>query len=237
MKLALLTELQVARKQKRAVALVTDLSNGAQALVDAEVMGDLALDPARLSEVRATIRADRSGMLNDGGLFVQVFNPPLRMIVVGAVHIAQSLVPMARLAGFEVILIDPRRAWATEERFPDVKVVTDWPDEVMAPLKPDHRTAIVALTHDPKIDDPALTDALRSEAFYIGALGSKKTHAKRLERLAEHGFGKKDFARIHGPIGLDIGAKSPAEIAISILAEVTQVRRAAPGPATREAAA
>ena len=145
------------------------------------------------------------------------------MIVVGAVHIAQSLVPMAALAGYDVTVVDPRRAFATDARFPGVTLSTDWPDDALTALDPDRRTAVVTLTHDPKLDDPALAVALRSTAFYIGALGSRRTHARRVERLREAGFNDKDIARIHAPIGLDIGAVSPAEISISILGQITEV--------------
>jgi xanthine dehydrogenase accessory factor len=160
----------------------------------------------------------------DGGrYFLQVQIPPRRLIAIGAVHIAQSLVPMAAIAGFAVTVIDPRGAFATELRFPGVSLSTEWPDDALTALDPDRRTAIVTLTHDPKLDDPALSVALRSDAFYIGALGSKRTHARRVERLREAGFTDKDIARIHAPIGLNIGAVSPAEISLSILGEITQV--------------
>ena len=159
------------------------------------------------------------------------------MLIVGAVHISQALAPMAALAGYDVTVIDPRRAFATDSRFPDVKLVSAWPDDAMRDLKPDNRTAIVALTHDPKIDDPALQVALASDAFYIGALGSRKTHANRLARLREAGLADPATARIHGPIGLKIGAKSPAEIAISILGEVTAVLHAPSDAAAKAGAA
>ena len=155
-------------------------------------------------------------------IFIQVFNPPRRLIIVGAVHIAQPLIPMARLTGYDVTVIDPRGAWATPDRFPDIEIDSRWPDEALEELKPDLRTAVVALTHDPKLDDPALTVALRSKAFYIGALGGRKTAGKRAERLTEEGFGPDDFARIRGPVGLDIGAVSPAEIAVSIVGQITE---------------
>jgi len=158
-------------------------------------------------------------------VFVQVFSPPMRCFVVGAVHIAQPLTQMLALTGYRATVIDPRQSFATEARFPGVELTTDWPDEALERLKPDHRSAVVTLTHDPKLDDPALAVALRSDCFYIGALGSKRTHARRLERLAELGFGGADFARIRGPIGLPIGAVSQAEIAVSILAEMTQILR------------
>jgi xanthine dehydrogenase accessory factor len=183
------------------------------------------------------LSADKSGVVEDGGrrYFLNVYNPPLRMIVVGAVHIAQPLARMAALAGYEVVIVDPRRAFATAERFPGVTLIGDWPDDALTELAPDVRTAVVTLTHDPKIDDPALTEALNSEAFYVGALGSTRTHAKRLQRLRDKGFDERALGRIHGPVGLDIGALSPAEIAVSIIAEITQVRRG--GGAARDAAA
>jgi xanthine dehydrogenase accessory factor len=167
-------------------------------------------------------RADRSGMEEDGATFVHVHNPPLRMIVVGAVHIAQALLPMARMAGYDVSLVDPRPAFAQETRFPGEAVVEDWPDEALDALAPDARTAVVTLTHDPKLDDPAISRALGSDIFYLGCLGSTRTHAKRVARLTEAGFTEEQIARIHAPVGLDIGARGPAEIAVSILAEVTK---------------
>jgi len=178
--------------------------------------------------VRQALADDRSTLIEtpEGKVFIEVFNPPLRLMVVGAVHIAQPLARIAALAGYAVTVIDPRSAFASTERFPGVELSTEWPDEAMARLKPDRRTAVVTLTHDPKVDDPALIAALRSPAFYIGALGSKKTHAARLKRLAEAGFKDGECARIHGPVGLDIGATSPAEIAVSILAEITATLRA-----------
>jgi len=166
-------------------------------------------------------RADRSGFEEDGTTFVAVYNPPLRLAVVGAVHIAQPLVAMAHLAGYDVTVIDPRDAFASEARFPGRTLVHDWPDDALAALGVDARTAIVTLTHDPKLDDPALVAALRSGAFYVGALGSTRTHAKRMERLGAAGLGEAEVSRLNAPVGLDIGAKSPAEIAVSILAEIT----------------
>ncbi|RXV64306.1 XdhC/CoxI family protein [Roseovarius sp. A46] len=173
----------------------------------------------------ARFRMDRSGFEEDGETFVAIHNPPLRLIVVGAVHIAQALVPMARIAGFDPVVIDPRESFASEARFPGETVLDDWPDEGLRALGLDGRTALVLLTHDPKLDDPALGEALRSEVFYIGALGSTRTHAKRVARLTDAGFSEVEIARIHGPIGLDIGAAGPAEIAVSILAQMTQVLR------------
>jgi xanthine dehydrogenase accessory factor len=159
--------------------------------------------------------------MEDDGWFIGIHNPPLRMIVVGAVHIAQPLVAMARLAGYDPVLIDPRAAFGSGERFPGETILDDWPDAAMAGLAPDTRTAVVTLTHDPKLDDPALLAALASPAFYIGCLGSARTHAKRLDRLRAAGVTEEAIARLHAPVGLDIGAKSPAEIAVSILAQIT----------------
>ena len=233
MKREILDQLQAARAAARPVALATELASGRQALVFAgEEAGDLALGAEAKAAILKALAADRSGTIEAAGqsLFVQSFSPPPRLIVVGAVHIAQPLAPMASLAGYGVVVIDPRRAFATDDRFPDVELSSEWPDEALARLKPDSRTAVITLTHDPKLDDPALTAALRSQAFYIGALGSRKTHAARLSRLRQEGFGDNELARIHGPVGLSIGALSPAEIAVSIMAQVTEVRR-------REAAA
>jgi xanthine dehydrogenase accessory factor len=173
----------------------------------------------------ARFRMDRSGFEEDGETFVAIHNPPLRLIIVGAVHIAQALVPMARIAGYDPVVIDPRESFATPARFPDTRLIHDWPDEELRALGLDQRTALVLLTHDPKLDDPALTQALRSEVVYIGALGSTRTHAKRVERLTGAGFSEAEITRVHGPIGLDIGAAGPAEIAVSILAEMTRVLR------------
>jgi xanthine dehydrogenase accessory factor len=227
------------RDAGRPAAMATDLATGTQALCTPEACeGDLALSPAGLAAVRQALRDDRAGIVDAAGsrLFVQIFNPALRLILVGAVHISQALAPMAALAGYRVTVVDPRRSFASEARFPGVELVAEWPDEVMAGLALDTRCAVVTLTHDPKLDDPALQAALRSPAFYIGALGSRKTHAGRLKRLAAAGFAPAETGRIHGPVGLAIGALSPAEIAISILAEITaELHRAAPAPA--EAAA
>ena len=226
MKRELLDRLLRARRAKRPAALVTELVTGEQWLFEG---GESApgLTARMLEAIRAALRADRAGPVEIDGraLFVNVWNPPLRMIVIGAVHIAQPLVRAAQLAGFEVFVIDPRHAFAADARFPGVSISTQWPDQALAALAPDARCAIVALTHDPKLDDPALAIALRSDAFYIGALGSRKTHAKRAERLREQGFGAEQIARIRGPVGLAIGAQTPAEIAISIAAEVIQQLR------------
>lgn len=230
MKRALLAALNEARAAGRPVVLATDLSDGRQALIDQDgndLGGTLTLSHAVVESAQQALAEDRSARDAETGIFLQVFNPPLRLVVVGAVHIAQALVPMAQILGYAVTVVDPRQAWASESRFPGIALTHDWPDEALAALKPDRRTAVVCLTHDPKLDDPALTLALKSNAFYIGALGSRRTHAKRQERLAASGVGEAAFARIDGPIGLAIGAKSPAEIALSILAKMTAVRRGA----------
>lgn len=228
MKLFLMRAALAARRQGRAVALATDLASGAQCLVEGDqTIGGLSLDEAGHRAVADALREDRSRTVEIGSrrLFIEIFNPALRCFVVGAVHIAQPLARMAALAGYQVIVVDPRSAFATGERFPGVELSTEWPDEAFERLRLDRRSAVVTLTHDPKIDDPALTAALRSDAFYIGALGSKRTHAARLGRLREAGFADDAVARIHGPVGLDIGAVSPAEIAVSIMAEMTTVLR------------
>lgn len=223
---AWLDVLQTARAARREVALLTRWTDGAQCLWEAgDCTGSLALSPDMAGEVAERVAANRSGTLEaDENLFLQVYAPPLRMLVVGAVHIAQALAPMAALAGFDVTLIDPRRAFASHERFPHVDLRDDWPDEALEALRPDAATAVVTLTHDPKLDDPALIVALGSAAFYIGALGSKRTHAQRLKRLREEGFDDTALARIHAPVGLNLGGRLPAEIAVSILAQVLQVR-------------
>lgn len=225
----ILDSLLQAKREKRAAALVTELESGRQLLIAGDdSLGDLPSDPDIAREAALRIAENRSGVSEDGELFFEVFNPPLRLIVVGAVHIAQSLVPMAVLGGYETVVVDPRRAWATDVRFPNVTLIDAWPDEGLRELGLDHRTAVVTLTHDPKLDDPALLEAIRSPAFYIGALGSTRTHAKRLDRLAAEGATESELARIHGPAGLAIGARSPAEIAISILAQMTGMLHHAP---------
>lgn len=234
MKAEILAALLKARTGKVPAALVTELESGAQSLVAAGAPdGDLAMDGALRNAVADALAADRGATAELGGkrYFINVFNPPRRLIVVGAVHIAQALAPIAALSGYAVTVVDPRGAFATAERFSGVTLRTEWPDDALEALDIDRRTAVVTLTHDPKLDDPALTVALKREPFYIGALGSRKTHAARLERLREAGFDEVALARIHGPVGLDIGAVSPAEIAISILAEMTRVLHAAPARA------
>lgn len=234
MQSTMLEQIQRDRAAKRPVARVVALSSGRERLVY-PFESDAA--DALSEAVRNAAVADKSQVFEDSEdrHFIQVFNPPLRMIVVGAVHIAQALVPMATIAGYEVTVVDPRRAFGSEFRFPGVTLTNDWPDAALDALAPDRRTAVITLTHDPKLDDPALTVALKSPAFYVGSLGSKKTHAARLERLRRAGFDDTAQARIDGPIGLAIGAKSPAEIAVSILAKVTQALRQPP-PLTAETA-
>ena len=218
MKRTTLEALNHARRQGRAIVRVVDLETADERLVEpgqeTSAMGMAAT---------AAARADRSGPreIDGSNCLFDVYNPALEMVIIGAVHIAQALAPMAALAGYRVRIIDPRTAFATEARFPGVTLSHDWADEALEkqPLGP--RSALIALTHDPKLDDPALSAALKSNCFYVGALGSKKTHAGRLARLEERGFSDEELKRIHGPIGLDIGARTPAEIAISILAEMT----------------
>lgn len=206
-------------------AIVTDLGSGAQAIVyEHAAEGEFGLTDEAGAAAREALAKDRSGMIGET-LFAQIITPPPRLFIVGAVHIAQALAPMAVLLGYEVTIIDPRRAFATDQRFPTVILTSEWPDEALARLKPDRRSAVVALSHDPKLDDPALHIALASPAFYIGALGSRKSMAARAQRLAEQGFDETAVARIHGPVGLRIGAVSAPEIAISILAQMTSRRR------------
>ena len=241
MKIDLLERRLAAQQAGQTTVLVTELKSGAQLLLGEGIaLGDLKLGNEERAAINRAVIEDRSQTLDSaqGPLFIEVWSPPLRLIVVGAVHIAQTLARMAVQAGYDVTIIDPRSAFASEERFPGVTLTTDWPDEVLPALKPDKRTAIVTLTHDPKIDDPALQAALRSDAFYIGALGSRRTHARRGERLQSAGFDATAFARIHGPVGLDIGALTPGEIAVSILAEITAIlRRDRIKPKTEEKAA
>jgi xanthine dehydrogenase accessory factor len=224
----ILDKLSAARAAKRPVALATNLRSGQQRLIFTDGSdGELCLDVDMIAAAADAIRRDQHIRFSTpaGEVFVQIFNPPPRLLIVGAVHIAQPLARVGDLTGYGVTIVDPRRGFATSQRFEGVEIVGDWPDEAMLKLKPDARTAVVTLTHDPKLDDPALDAALKSPAFYIGALGSRKTHAARLERLTGLGFQEADLKRIHGPVGLDIGALSPAEIAVSIMAQITQVRR------------
>jgi xanthine dehydrogenase accessory factor len=218
-KLAILKDLNVERAARRAAIVVTNVASGEQRLVKA---ADVAGDPLK-DVLQKHFRSGKSGMEEtaQGKVFLTVHVPPLRLVITGAVHISQALAPMARLVGYDVTIVDPRTAFASVERFPEVKVIAEWPDAALPPLNIDRYTAFVALTHDPKIDDPALTHALARDCFYIGALGSRKTHGRRLERLKAQGLSDAALARIHSPIGLDIGAVSPAEIAVAILGEIT----------------
>ena len=224
-----LAALLAAREAKRPAALVTRLADGEQWLV-IEDQVPAGMPGGSAEAVRVALADDKSRTVELDGetYFVQVHNPPWRMLIVGAVHIAQPLARMADLAGYAVSVIDPRGAFATPERFPGIDVSDDWPDEALERLGPDARTAVVTLTHDPKLDDAALDVALRSRAFYIGSLGSRKTHGKRVDRLHDAGFDDTAIGRIAGPVGLSIGAKSPAEIAVAILAQVIEARRSAP---------
>ncbi|MDB5512746.1 MAG: XdhC/CoxF family protein [Enterovirga sp.] len=225
MDLALLAALNAERAARRAAILVTDTTSGEARLVRE---ADISADPLA-EELAERLRTGKSGTLEVDGrnLFLTVQMPPVRVVAIGAVHISQALAPMAKGLDLDVTVVDPRTAFASPERFPGVPVLAEWPDEALPRLGGlDRYSALLCLTHDPKIDDPALVAALRAECFYIGALGSRRTHAKRVERLAQAGFGEADMARIHAPIGLDIGAISPAEIAVSILAElVAELRR------------
>lgn len=235
MQLGHLAALNAERMARRACVLVTDLSTGAQRLVRAD---EIAADPL-VSALEEQMQLGKSGLIRHDGRdwFLNVQIPRARLIALGAVHISQALVPIARLIDLDIIIVDPRTAFATPERFPDVALMAEWPEEVLPSIGLDRFTAMVLLCHDPKIDDPALIAALKSDCFYIGALGSRKTHAKRLERMRGAGFNETGLQRIHAPIGLDIGAVSPAEIAVAIIAELIDARRQKPLRAMAEAAA
>ena len=226
MDLLLLSKLNEERSARRAAVLVTDMASGQQRLV---LEAALSSDP--LSSVLSdALRMGKSGVVEttEGKLFLTVQAPIVRIVAIGAVHISQALVPMAQQLGFDVVIVDPRTAFASAERFPNVEMHAEWPDVALPKLGVDRYTAFVMLTHDPKIDDPALHLALNSTSFYIGALGSRKTHATRVERLKEAGFSEDEIARIHAPIGLNIGGISPAEVALSILAQITAKLRLKP---------
>jgi xanthine dehydrogenase accessory factor len=226
MKLETLTELNAERAARRPVIVVTDTATGEQRLVKS---ADVAADPLR-AELDKQLRMGKSGMIEVSGkkVFLNVYAPTARLVIIGAVHISQALVPIAQSLGYDVTVVDPRTAFASPERFPNVPLIAEWPEVALPPLNIDRYTAFVALTHDPKIDDPALLHAFKQDCFYIGALGSRKTHGKRGERLKAQGAVDADIARIHAPIGLSIGAVSPAEIAVSIMAEVTAQLRLPP---------
>jgi xanthine dehydrogenase accessory factor len=233
MKLDILTALNTERDARRAAVVVTDVATGRQRLVK---VADVAKDPLK-SVLAERLRSGKSGMAEsvEGRFFLTVHVPAPQLVITGAVHISQALAPIAKLVGYDVTIVDPRIAFASPERFPDVKVIAQWPDQALPPLNVDRYTAFVALTHDPKIDDPALIHALSRDCFYIGALGSRKTHGRRIDRLRQAGLDDAGLARIHAPIGLDIGAVSPAEIAVAIMAQITERLRAE--PETEEAAA
>ncbi|MCB9999028.1 MAG: XdhC family protein [Methylobacteriaceae bacterium] len=235
MKLDILKSLNEERRARRAAVLVTDLSSGAQRLVKA---AEIAADPMA-EAIDKQLRMGKSASVDIEGktYFLTVQAPPARLVVIGAVHVSQALAEMARLVDFDVTIVDPRTAFASEERFPNVRVIAEWPDKVLPEIGLDPYTGIAALTHDPKIDDPALKLALQASCFYIGALGSKKTHAKRVERLTAAGFSQEQIGRIHAPIGLDIGAVSPAEIAVSVLSEIVLSLRRKPLRSEKEKAA
>jgi xanthine dehydrogenase accessory factor len=225
-KLDILRSLNAERAARRAAAVVTDVASGEQRLVKG---ADLAGDPLK-DMIEKRIRSGKSGMEEtlQGKVFLTVHVPPPQLVITGAVHISQALAPIAKLLGYDVTIVDPRTAFASRERFPDVDVIAQWPDQALPALGIDRYTAFVALTHDPKIDDPALSHALARDCFYIGALGSKKTHGRRLERLKAQGISDAALARIHAPIGLEIGAVSPPEIAVAIMGEITARLRQAP---------
>ena len=227
MRLDILKALNEERAARRSVIVVTNQDSGAQRLVKA---ADLGADPLK-AVLEKHIRSAKSGIEDtpEGKVFLTVHVPSPKLVITGAVHISQTLAPMGQLLGYDVTIVDPRTAFASIERFPDVKVIAEWPDVALPSIGIDHYTAFVALTHDPKIDDPGLDIALKSDCFYIGALGSRKTHARRVERLkAERGFTDNDIGRIHSPIGLDIGSVTPAEIAVAIIGEITQRLRQEP---------
>ncbi len=219
MKRELLEQLLAARQNRQAVALVTNLASGEQRLVPRAAARN---DPLA-EKLDEAFRFDQSG--SHDGQFINIHNPPLRLVIIGAVHIAQSVIPIAQQLGYDITVIDPRGAFATGARFPGIALHAEWPDEIIPQIGLDPRTAMIALTHDPKIDDPALHAALKSDVFYIGALGSKKTQGARAQRLKDAGFTEAQIARIHGPIGLDIGAKGASEIAVSIMAQMTRSLR------------
>ncbi len=227
MRLDILKALNTERAARRAAVVVTNQDSGAQRLVTQD---KVAADPLK-DVLDAHLRSGKSGVEEsaEGKVFLTVHVPPTRLIVIGAVHISQALAPIAALLGYDVTIIDPRTAFASPERFPDVKVIAEWPDKALPPLGVDRYTAFVALTHDPKVDDPALLHALERDCFYIGALGSRKTHGRRIERLKAQGASDEKLARIHAPIGLPIGAVSPPEIAVAIMGEITSRLRLTPG--------
>ena len=233
MRFDILKALNTERAARRAAILVTYVASGEHRFVR---QADIAGDPLR-ETLEAALRTGKSGVVETphGKAFLTVYVPPVRLVAIGAVHISQALAPMAKLLGYDVVIVDPRTAFATPERFPDVKLIAEWPDAALPGLDIDAYTAFVALTHDPKIDDPALIHALARECFYVGALGSRKTHARRVDRLKQQGLSEAVIARIHAPIGLAIGAVSPPEIALAIMGQITAALRL-PAKAAEKAA-
>jgi xanthine dehydrogenase accessory factor len=224
--LDILKKLNEERANRRVAIVVTNTATGVQRFVRGE---DVAKDPLR-DVLQKHIRSAKSGMEEtpEGEIFLTVHVPPPKLVIIGAVHISQALAPMAKMLDYDVTIVDPRTAFATPDRFPDVKLIADWPENVLPELGVDRFSAVVLVTHDPKVDDPALIHALERDCFYIGALGSRKTHAKRIERMKAKGFGDNALSRIHAPIGLSIGAISPPEIAVAILGEITANLRLEP---------
>lgn len=233
MDLQLLKELNAARAKRQAVIMVTPVDGGAQRLVHE---GGIGNDDPIAADLAKHFRSTKSAMIESpsGDLFLTVHVPPPRLVIIGAVHISQAMAPMARIAGFDLTIIDPRTAFATDSRFTDTDLLAEWPEDIWAQLAVDRFTALAALTHDPKIDDFPLKHGLLQGCFYVGALGSRKTHAKRIERLTQAGVSEADLARIHAPIGLDLGAQSPAEIAVAVLAQIIEAWRRRPVEALAE---
>ena len=222
MKKEILDTILTSRSKKQTLAVITRVADGMQwAMLENDSKNHEVFTPLELDTIKNSMRDNKSGLISDEKFFTHIYTPPLRLIIIGAVHIAQFLAPMAKVAGFDVTVVDPRSSFATPSRFPEINLSDEWPDDGISKLKPDTRTAVVTLTHDPKLDDPALIETLKTPAFYIASLGGTRTHGKRLERLKGEGFDEKELLRINGPAGLDIGSVSPSEIAISILAELT----------------
>ena len=222
MKKEILDTILTSRSKKQTLAVITRVADGMQwAMLENDNKNHEVFTPLELDTIKKSMRDNKSGLISDEKFFAHIYTPPLRLIIIGAVHIAQFLAPMAKVAGFDVTVVDPRSSFATPSRFPEINLSDEWPDDGILKLKPDTRTAVVTLTHDPKLDDPALVETLKTPAFYIASLGGTRTHGKRLERLKSEGFDEKELLRINGPAGLDIGSVAPSEIAISILAELT----------------
>ena len=222
MKKEILDIILTSRSKKQTLAVITRVADGMQwAVLENDSENHEVFTPLEIDTIKKSMRDNKSGLISDEKFFAHIYTPPLRLIIIGAVHIAQFLAPMAKVAGFDVTVVDPRSSFATPSRFPEINLSDEWPDDGILKLKPDTRTAVVTLTHDPKLDDPALVETLKTPAFYIASLGGTRTHGKRLERLKIEGFDEKELLRINGPAGLDIGSVAPSEIAISILAELT----------------